>query len=50
MNHEISPEPDEAERTAILESLAAEEADQEGISPWIKALLPHRDGEDEPNA
>jgi hypothetical protein len=46
VNHEISPEPDEAERTAILEALAAEEAAQRGFSPWAAALLPQRD-EDE---
>jgi hypothetical protein len=49
VNHEISPEPDEAERTAILEALAAEEAAQEGISPWAAALLPQRDEDDPPD-
>jgi hypothetical protein len=50
MNYEISPEPDEAERAAILEALAAEEAQQQEVSPWTKALLPGRADKDEPQA
>jgi hypothetical protein len=50
VNHEISPEPDDAERAAILEALAAKEAEQEGFSPWARALLPQRDPDDEPEA
>ena len=43
---EITPEPDEDERKAILAALAAEEAEQRGISDWSAALLPAReDGE-----
>jgi hypothetical protein len=40
---EITPEPDEAERKAILEALAAEEAERSGASAWAAALLPARD-------
>jgi hypothetical protein len=48
-SYEISPEPSEAERAAILEALAAEEAERRGASPWSDALLPARGGEeDEP--
>jgi hypothetical protein len=48
-SYEISPEPSEEERAAILEALAAEEAERRGESPWIHALLPARGGEeDEP--
>lgn len=50
MKYEISPEPSEAERAAILEALAAEEAVQDGLSPWTKALLPQREGEEEQSA
>jgi hypothetical protein len=45
----ITPEPGEAERKAILEALAAEEADGPGTSRWAAALLPaHDDEEREP--
>ena len=47
MNYEISPEPSPAEQAAILEALAAEEAQQKGLSPWTKALLPRRDEDTE---
>jgi hypothetical protein len=40
---EITPEPDETERKAILAALAAEEAEQPPISEWGAALLPARD-------
>jgi hypothetical protein len=43
---QITPEPDEAERRAILAALAAEEAEQPVASAWAAALLPVR-GEDE---
>ena len=43
---EIAPEPDEAERKAILAALAEEEADRPADSAWAEALLPgHDDGE-----
>lgn len=44
---EITPEPDEAERKAILAALSAEEAEQPAPSEWAVALLPARN-EDEP--
>lgn len=46
MNWQITPEPDEAERAAILAALAAEEAEQQPLSPWARALLPSRDEEE----
>jgi hypothetical protein len=46
---EIRPEPDEAEREAILAALTAEAAEQQPLTPWVQASLPVRDGEaDEP--
>jgi hypothetical protein len=45
---EITPEPDETERKAILAALAAEEAERSETSPWAAALLPARDGDPEP--
>jgi hypothetical protein len=45
--HEISPEPDEAERAAILAALAAEAAEERAVSPWADALLPRRHAEDD---
>lgn len=42
----ITPEPDEAERRAILAALAAEEAEQPTVSEWVAALLPARDEEE----
>jgi hypothetical protein len=46
---QITPEPDEAERKAILAALAAEEVVQPGDSEWAAALLPAReDDEREP--
>jgi hypothetical protein len=44
--YEITPEPDKAEREAILAALE-EEADQPPASAWAEALLPDR-GEEEP--
>ena len=45
---QITPEPDEAERKAILAVLAAEEAEQSGVSQWAAALLPAGDDDPEP--
>jgi hypothetical protein len=42
---EITPEPDEAEREAILAALAAEEGEQPAASEWAAALLPARNDE-----
>jgi hypothetical protein len=39
MAHEISPEPSEQERKAILEALAAEQAETAAPSPWRAAGL-----------
>jgi hypothetical protein len=45
----ITPEPDEAERKAILAALAADDAEQPAVSEWAAALLPAReDDEREP--
>jgi hypothetical protein len=43
---EITPEPDESEREAILAALAAEEAQQSPASEWTAALLPARNDEE----
>ena len=43
----ISPQPDEAEREAILLALAAEEAERPIASGWAEALLPARTDEDD---
>jgi len=49
VSSQITPEPDEAERRAILEALAAEDAEQPAVSEWAAALLPAReDSENEP--
>jgi hypothetical protein len=45
---QISPEPDEGERQAILAALAAEAAERPTASEWAAALLPARDGEEDP--
>jgi hypothetical protein len=42
---QITPEPNEAEREAILAALA-EEAVQPGASEWATALLPARDDDE----
>ncbi|HKD94605.1 MAG TPA: hypothetical protein VKB43_07875 [Gaiellaceae bacterium] len=42
----ITPEPDEAERKAILAALAAEEAERPAVSAWATGLLPAREGEE----
>lgn len=44
MELEISPEPDPAERAAILAALEADDAERSAASPWADALLPRRDG------
>jgi hypothetical protein len=43
---QITPEPDEAERNAILAALAAEEAERPAITEWVAAVLPDREDED----
>jgi hypothetical protein len=43
---QITPEPDEAERNAILAALAADEAERPAVSEWSAALLPDRDDEE----
>lgn len=43
MELEITPEPDEQERRAILAALAAEETPTGAESPWAQALRPGRD-------
>ena len=44
---DITPEPDEDEREAILAALAADAATQPPASNWGRALLPGRDGDDD---
>jgi hypothetical protein len=43
---QITPEPDDAERRAILEALAAEEAARPASSAWAAAALPTREADD----
>jgi hypothetical protein len=43
---DITPEPDEAERKAILAALAADESTRPRRSAWADSSLPARDGED----
>jgi hypothetical protein len=43
---QIEPEPDEAERKAILAALAAERTDEPAVSEWAARLLPAGDEED----
>jgi hypothetical protein len=46
---DITPEPSEDERTAILAALAAEAEERPALSAWAAALLPAReDGDDSP--
>ncbi len=48
-SYEITPDPTEEEREAIIEALAAEKAERRHASAWSDALLPGRSGErDEP--
>jgi hypothetical protein len=44
---EITPEPDEAERKAILAALAAKETERKTASAWADALLPAPPGAEE---
>jgi hypothetical protein len=46
MAAEITPEPDETERKAILAALAAEGEERRRTSEWAAALLPVRDQEE----
>ena len=43
---EITPEPDEAERQAILAALAADDRERPAASEWAAALLPARNDEE----
>jgi hypothetical protein len=43
---QITPEPDDAERKAILAALAAEAAEQPAVSAWAAATLPARAADD----
>ena len=43
---EITPEPEEAERKAILAALAAEHEEQRRTSEWAASLLPLRNQEE----
>ncbi len=45
---QITPEPGEAERKAILAALAEEEAEQPAVSQWAAAVLPAREDEGRP--
>jgi len=46
--YEMSPEPDEVEREAIIAALADDAREREPVSPWVRAVLPERAGEDDP--
>jgi hypothetical protein len=46
MHVEITPEPEQAEREAILAALAAEARERAASSEWGAALLPTRDQEE----
>ena len=43
---QITPEPDDAERQAILAALTAEEDERATVSEWASAALPVRDSEE----
>jgi hypothetical protein len=43
---QITPEPDDAERQAILAALAAEEDERGTVSKWAATALPGRDSEE----
>jgi hypothetical protein len=47
VSFEIVPEPDDAERKAILAALADEEIEQPEASRWAAGALPARDIEDD---
>jgi hypothetical protein len=42
----ITPEPDEAERQAILAALDIEAAERLSVSEWAAAFLPDRDDDE----
>ena len=44
---DITPQPDEGEREAILAALAADAATRTVASDWAEALLPGRASEDD---
>jgi hypothetical protein len=46
MQVQITPEPDDAERKAILAALVAEQGDEPTVSGWAAALLPAREEEE----
>jgi hypothetical protein len=46
MEVQITPEPDDAERSAILEALAAREGEQQVVSAWAAAARPSREDDD----
>lgn len=46
-SYEITPEPSEEERAAIVEALAAEESERRRVSAWADALLPARGAEED---
>ena len=48
VSYQITPEPGDAERRAILAALDAEAAERVPVSEWAAALLPERDDDDEP--
>jgi len=51
MEFQITPEPDDAERRAILEALVEKEGEQSAISAWAAAALPSRyDDDPQPRA
>jgi hypothetical protein len=43
MSVQITPDPGEAERQAIVKALAAEEGEEHTVSEWAAALLPARE-------
>jgi hypothetical protein len=45
-SHEITPEPSDEEREAILAALAAQQEERQSGSSWSDALLPGRGGEE----
>ena len=46
MEVQITPEPDDAERSAILEAFAAKEREQQVVSAWAAAARPSREDDD----
>jgi hypothetical protein len=46
MEVQITPEPGEAERRAILAALTADGAEEHAVSEWAAALLPAREETD----